>query len=104
MSPEAFKHVMSRESYTVIEVKDAKEARHTLNICFGKDTALRKSLLLDHEDYQKHVGEEATSKTKKLVKKAVKKKTASKKKTAKKKVAKKKVVKKTTKKKTKKRK
>ncbi|MDH5580524.1 MAG: hypothetical protein OEY33_01335, partial [Bdellovibrionales bacterium] len=87
MSPEAFKHVMNRDMYTVINVEDAKEAKHTLNICFGKDTSLRKSLLLDHEDY--------SAPDTKI--KATKKKVA-KKKTTKKKVVKKKVTKKKTKK------
>lgn len=47
MSPEAFKYVMNRGTYTIIEVKDAKEAKKTLDICFGRDTNLRKELLLD---------------------------------------------------------
>ena len=77
MSPEAFKHVMSRESYTVIEVEDAKEAKKTLDICFGKDTSLRKNLLLD--------GDEQTLESTKVEKKVAKKKTSKRKVTSQKK-------------------
>jgi DNA gyrase subunit B len=49
MSPEAWKYVMSREEYTVIKIDDVKEAKQTLEICFGKDTNLRKDLLIDQE-------------------------------------------------------
>ncbi|MFZ8933809.1 MAG: hypothetical protein ACO2ZP_07925, partial [Bacteriovoracaceae bacterium] len=90
MSPEAFKHVMNREMYTIIDVEDAKEAKHTLNICFGKDTSLRKSLLLDHEDYEGGSEKKAPVKKKKVAKKKVAKKKATKKKATKKKVTKKK--------------
>ena len=47
MSTDAWKHVMSRENYTQIKVTDKKNARETLEICFGKDTNKRKNLLLD---------------------------------------------------------
>jgi DNA gyrase subunit B len=50
MSPEAFKHVLNREQFTIINVEDMKEARRMLNICFGKDSAPRKELLLDEEN------------------------------------------------------
>lgn len=49
MSPEAFKHTLNREEFTRIQVDDMKSAKHTLDICFGKDTNLRKELLLDTE-------------------------------------------------------
>ncbi|PIP93630.1 MAG: hypothetical protein COW00_03705 [Bdellovibrio sp. CG12_big_fil_rev_8_21_14_0_65_39_13] len=47
MSPEAWKQVMSRENYMVISANDAENAKKMLDICFGKDTNLRKDLLLD---------------------------------------------------------
>lgn len=50
MSPEAFKHVLSKDHFTIINVEDMKEARKMLNICFGKDSAPRKELLLDEEN------------------------------------------------------
>jgi DNA gyrase/topoisomerase IV subunit B len=49
MSPEAFKHTLNREEFTIIQVDDMPSAKHTLDICFGKDTNLRKELLLDTE-------------------------------------------------------
>lgn len=49
MSPEAFKHTLNREEFTRIQVDDMKSAKHTLDVCFGKDTNLRKELLLDTE-------------------------------------------------------
>jgi DNA gyrase subunit B len=49
MSPEAFKHTLNREEFTIIQVDDMKSAKNTLDICFGKDTNLRKELLLDTE-------------------------------------------------------
>ena len=47
MSPEAWKYVMSRNSYTKINVTNARQAKTMLDICFGKDTQKRKELLLD---------------------------------------------------------
>lgn len=49
MSPEAFKHTLNREEFTIIQVEDMTSAKNTLDICFGKDTNLRKELLLDTE-------------------------------------------------------
>lgn len=49
MSPEAWKYVMSRDEYTVVKIEDVKEAKQTLEICFGKDTNLRKDLLIDKD-------------------------------------------------------
>jgi len=47
MSAEAFKYVMSRKEYTQISIESAKDAQEILEVCFGKDTQLRKNLLLD---------------------------------------------------------
>lgn len=49
MSPEAFKYTLSREDFCKITVDDMSSAKQTLDICFGKDTNLRKELLLDSE-------------------------------------------------------
>lgn len=49
MSPEAFKHVLSREEFTKINVDDLQSAKHILDVCFGRDTNLRKDLLIDTE-------------------------------------------------------
>lgn len=93
MSPEAWKHVMSRENYTIITAGDAENAKKMLDICFGKDTNLRKDLLLDPDSFEmnpvggkKSGGEEVSVKAKKKeratkAKPAVKKKSPSKSKT-----------------------
>ncbi|PIK15289.1 toprim domain-containing protein [Halobacteriovorax sp. JY17] len=47
MSPEAWKHVLSRDSFTVISADSVSKAKEMLNVCFGKDTSLRKELLMD---------------------------------------------------------
>ena len=47
MSPEAWKFVMGKESYTKILEGQVKEAKKMLNVCFGKDSAPRKNLLMD---------------------------------------------------------
>ncbi|MBD67158.1 MAG: hypothetical protein CME62_18300 [Halobacteriovoraceae bacterium] len=98
MSAEAFKYVLNREEYTKITVEDLAEAKNMLHTCFGKDTQLRKDLLLDTESYTQGESKKATPT--KTSKKTTKKKTTKKvaKKAAKKKVAKK-ATKKTTKKK-----
>ncbi|MFZ4714385.1 MAG: toprim domain-containing protein [Bacteriovoracaceae bacterium] len=49
MSPEAFKYVLSRKEFTKITVKDMAAAKHMLETCFGKDTQLRKDLLIDNQ-------------------------------------------------------
>jgi DNA gyrase/topoisomerase IV subunit B len=46
MSPEAFKYILGRETYTVIEIDDNIAAKGMLEICFGKDSAPRKELLM----------------------------------------------------------
>ena len=83
MSPEAFKHILARETYTAIEIDDNIAAKGMLEICFGKDSGPRKELLMapSRED------EENINVFFKNKKKTVKKKAASKK--TKKKVAKK---------------
>lgn len=47
MSNESWRHVMEKDFYTKITIKDVSKAKETLNICFGRDTSLRKDLLLD---------------------------------------------------------
>ncbi|RZF21110.1 hypothetical protein DAY19_14115 [Halobacteriovorax vibrionivorans] len=102
MSPEAWKYVLSKDEYTKITIDNNAKAKEMLNICFGKDTNLRKDLLLDEaeseimseviEEQEKAPAKKKPAKkaAKKVAKKAAKKvakKTA--KKTAKKKTAKK---------------
>ena len=50
MSQEAFKHVLSRKEFTKISVKDMKASKSMLETCFGKESQLRKDLLIDSED------------------------------------------------------
>ena len=93
MSPEAFKYVLNREEYTKIVIEEEADAKHMLHTCFGKDTQLRKDLLIDDNDVNVDLG-----KTKrKVAKKAPR--VAARKTVAKKKVTPKKVTKKVTKKK-----
>lgn len=88
MSPEAFKYVLAREEYTKITVDQMDAAKKMLHTCFGKDTQLRKDLLIDTEtSVSSFVSPVAASGTKKVAKKATNKKVA--KKTTKKKVSKK---------------
>jgi DNA gyrase/topoisomerase IV subunit B len=47
MSQEAFKHVLSRDEFTKITTDDMKKSQEMLHVCFGKDTQLRKNLLLE---------------------------------------------------------
>jgi len=85
MSPEAWKYVLNREEYTKIIINKKSDAQAMLDVCFGKDSAPRKQLLLDEStpfDFEKEE------------KKKVAKKKVAKKKTTKNKVAKKKVTKK----------
>ena len=77
MSSEAFKYVLNREEYTKITIDHLEASKHMLHTCFGKDTQLRKDLLLDNEPVEAQAP------------KATKKKPVAKKKVAKKKVAKK---------------
>ncbi|MBT3983156.1 MAG: hypothetical protein HOE90_17515 [Bacteriovoracaceae bacterium] len=100
MSPEAWKYVLSRDGYTQIAVEDKSATKHMLNVCFGKETQLRKNLLLDEDSKStsRKTVKKAAAKAKKVVVKKVAKKAA--KKVAKKasKKATKKVAKKTTRK------
>jgi DNA gyrase subunit B len=50
MSPEAFKHVLSRKDFTKISVKDMKASKDMLETCFGKESQLRKDLLIDSDE------------------------------------------------------
>ncbi len=49
MSQEAFKHVLSRKEFTKISVSDLKASKAMLETCFGKESQLRKDLLIDSE-------------------------------------------------------
>ncbi|MGB0454280.1 MAG: toprim domain-containing protein [Bacteriovoracaceae bacterium] len=88
MSPEAWKYVMAKESYTVISAKDVGDSKEMLNICFGKDSSLRKELLMDESATGEKIGITSTRKAtkKKVASVGASKKTAKKvtKKTAKK--------------------
>ncbi len=98
MSHESWRYILSRGEYTKITIDDRSASKDMLDVCFGKDSAPRKELLLDHEN-QKYVPKRKASSPKysetKVVKKKVTKKTVAKKKVTKKTVAKKKVTKKT---------
>lgn len=89
MSAEAFKYVMNRGDYTRISIEDIKDAQHIMETCFGKDSQLRKNLLMD--DAPESV-EYTDGRSRPKASQALKKKTAKKitKKTTKKKVSKKK--------------
>lgn len=50
MSQEAFKHVLNRKEFTKISVKDLKASKSMLETCFGKESQLRKDLLIDSEE------------------------------------------------------
>ena len=78
MSPEAFKYVLNREDYTKITIDHLDKSKHMLHTCFGKDTQLRKDLLLDEESQARAALEPQTkpvtsSVAKKVVKKVAKK-------------------------------
>ncbi|MCT4643087.1 MAG: toprim domain-containing protein [Bacteriovoracaceae bacterium] len=81
MSPEAFKYVLNREEFTKITTENIEDAKHMLHTCFGKDTQLRKDLLIDDEDINVDLGSilkgkknAAKKATKKVAKKVTKKK------------------------------
>jgi DNA gyrase subunit B len=61
MSPQAWKHIMARKSYTKIDAKDAGRAKEMLHICFGTDSNLRKELLIDGPSTNTAVGGESVS-------------------------------------------
>ena len=52
MSQEAFKHVLQRKDWTKITVKDMKSAKDMLETCFGKESQLRKDLLIDSDEIE----------------------------------------------------
>lgn len=56
MSPEAFRYVLAREEYTKITVDHIEASKQMLHVCFGKDTQLRKDLLIDNEDVDVTIG------------------------------------------------
>ncbi len=78
MSVNAFKHVLNKETYTKISVENMAAAKQMLEVCFGKDTAPRKALLLDEEVAGAPTN--TSKQTKKVTKKATKKKTTRKRK------------------------
>lgn len=49
MSQEAFKHVLNRKNFTIISAKDIQASKDMLETCFGKESQLRKDLLIDSE-------------------------------------------------------
>ena len=53
MSEDAWKYIMRRQSYTKIQIANEKDAKNMLDICFGKDTSKRKTLLLDETSNKK---------------------------------------------------
>lgn len=86
MSPEAFKYVLSRDNYTKITIDSIEDAKHMLHTCFGKDTQLRKDLLIDEDTVSKAVKNPTKAPAKVAKKKVTKKKApVTKKKAAKKK-------------------
>lgn len=56
MSQEAFKHVLNRRDFTKIMVKDLKASKAMLETCFGKESQLRKDLLIDSDDISVDLG------------------------------------------------
>lgn len=46
MSEDAWKFLLAKKEYTKIKINDAEDAANMINVCFGKDTQLRKNLLL----------------------------------------------------------
>jgi DNA gyrase/topoisomerase IV subunit B len=81
MSPEAFKYTLARDEYTKITIDDINSAKRMLDVCFGKDTNLRKELLLDPDSSGVDHTEEATP-AKKAAKAALVEKTTTKKRAA----------------------
>ncbi|MFN8370183.1 MAG: toprim domain-containing protein [Bacteriovoracaceae bacterium] len=47
MSVEAFKYVVNRDNFTKITATNMENAKRMLEVCFGKESNLRKELLLD---------------------------------------------------------
>lgn len=49
MSQEAFKHVLGRKEFTKISTKNLAASKGMLETCFGKESQLRKDLLIDSD-------------------------------------------------------
>lgn len=50
MSQEAFKHVLNRKEFTKISTKNLPASKGMLETCFGKESQLRKDLLIDSDE------------------------------------------------------
>jgi DNA gyrase subunit B len=50
MSQEAFKHVLNRKEFTKISTKNLAASKGMLETCFGKESQLRKDLLIDSDE------------------------------------------------------
>jgi len=50
MSQEAFKHVLNRKDFTKISTKNLTASKDMLETCFGKESQLRKDLLIDSDE------------------------------------------------------
>ena len=50
MSQEAFKYVLAPKDFTKISVKNMPASKNMLETCFGKESQLRKDLLIDSEE------------------------------------------------------
>jgi DNA gyrase/topoisomerase IV subunit B len=50
MSQDAFKHVLNRKGFTKISIKDLAASKVMLETCFGKESQLRKDLLIDSDE------------------------------------------------------
>lgn len=50
MSQDAFKHVLQRKTFTKISTKNIQSSKDMLETCFGRETQLRKDLLIDSEE------------------------------------------------------
>ena len=50
MSQEAFKHVLAPKDFTKISVKNLPASKNMLETCFGKESQLRKDLLIDSDE------------------------------------------------------
>lgn len=69
MSQDAFKHVLNRKEFTKINIEDIDSAKYMLETCFGKETQLRKDLLIDSDDIEVDLDNITSSSRKKVSKK-----------------------------------
>lgn len=74
MSDEAWKYILSKDKYTIIEEEGASHSEEILNICFGKDSQARKDLLLAEHKRDRNQSKKKVSKKKVTKKKVTKKK------------------------------